>query len=106
MSKDRAKSQEDWEEEPGESSYEDEYEEHPRRRRRHRQDDDEYDRPRRRRGRWSCLLVGCLGGILLIVLLGVASVVMVANNVPLPGPVRGIGGIGGGGNSQTYTLQN
>ncbi len=103
MSKDRTKSQEDWEEEPGEDAYEDEYEEHPRRRRRHRQDDDEHDRPRRRRGRWSCLFIGCLGGILLIVLLGVASVVMVANNVPLPGPV---GGIGGGGNSQTYTLQN
>ena len=103
MSKDRAKSQEDWEEEPGEDSYEDEYEEHPRGRRRHRRDDDEHDRPRRRRGPWSCLFIGCLGAILLIVLVAVASVVMVANNVPLPGPVRGIGG---GGNSQTYTLQN
>lgn len=101
MSRDRHRAQEDWDEEQDDNSDEDdeEYEAHPRQHRRRRQD----EQPQRRRGSWPCLLKGCVGGILIVVLLTVVFVI--AGNGSNPVPVPG-GSIGGVSNSSTYIQQS
>ena len=105
MSRDRHRAQEDWDEEQDDDSDEDdeEYEPHPRQHRGRRQDEEEDEQAQRRRGSWPCLLKGCVGGILIVVLLTVAIVFVIAGNgsIPVPG-----GSIGGVSNSSTYMQQS
>lgn len=100
MSRDSNRSQEYWDEE-----YEEEDEPRPRQRRRLRRDDEEeeYDQPQRRRSGWSYLLIGCFGGILILVLLAVVGVFGVPGNVPVPVPG---GGAGSTSNSSARTQQD
>ncbi len=78
----------------------------PRRRRRYR-DEEEEDEPRRGRGSWSCLLLGCVGGVLIVVLLVIAGAFVVAGNGSLPVslPVPG-GSSGTGGNAAVHMQQS
>ena len=108
MSRNRHRGQEDWDEEQNDDSDEDQYENEarPRQRTRRRQDEEEdYDQPQRQRGSWPCLLIGCAGGILIVVLLAVAGVFVVAGNGSIPVPVPG-GGIGGVSNASTFMQQS
>jgi len=107
MSRDRHRAQEDWDEEQDDDSDEDdeEYEPHPRQHRGRRQDEEEDGQAQRRRGSWPCLLKGCVGGILIVVLLTAAIVFVIAGNGSNPVPVPG-GSIGGVSNSSTYMQQS
>ena len=108
MSRDRHRAQEDRDEEQDDDSDEDdeEYEPRPRQHRRRRQDEEEEDeQPQRRWGRWPCLLKGCVGGFLIVVLLAIAVVFVIASNSSNPVPVPG-GSIGGVSNSSTYVQQS
>jgi hypothetical protein len=104
MSRDRYRAEEDWEdEEDGDDDYveEKEYSKLQRQRTRgqHRTG---------RRGGWSCLFIGCLGGIVLTILL-IAAVIFVASGtgstqishllpaLPVPG-----GSVGGSSSTSTY----
>jgi hypothetical protein len=105
MSRDRHRAQEDWDEEQDDDSDEDdeEYEPHPRQHRRRRQDEEEDGQPQRRRGSWPCLLKGCVGGILIIVLLAIVFVIVVNGSIPVPVPGGSIGRVS---NSSTYMQQS
>ncbi len=110
MSRNRHKEQEDWDEEQDDDSDEDEdqyeNEARPRQRRRRRQDEEEeYDRPQRRRGSWPCLLIGCVGGLLIVVLLATVVIFVVAGNGSIPVPIPG-GGIGGVSNTSIHMQQS
>src|SRR5262245_32883798 len=109
MSRDGHRVHEDWDEEQDGDSDEDEagyeYEARSRQRRRRRQDEEEHGRPQRRRGGWPCLLIGCVGGILIVVLFVIAGVFVVAGNGSIPVPVPG-GGIGGVSNTSTFVQKS
>jgi len=106
---------EDWDEEDAdfeeENEVEDEVDRSSRvyrgRRGRRRDDDEEEEEPQRRRGSWSCLLIGCAGGVLIVVLLAIAGVFVVAGNgsLPVPLPVPGVG-VGGSSKSSLFMQQS
>ena len=100
MSRDSNRRQEYWDEESDDDADE------PRlrrpARRRQQDEEEEYDQPQRRRSGVSCLLIGCVGGVLLLVLLAVVGVFVAGGNVPLP--TSGVVGVGS--SSSAYMQPN
>jgi len=94
MNKESNKSQEYWEE-PRDNDDNHETDSH---RKRHWRGDDgevEFHEHPKRRNPWTCLLAGCAGAVLTIIIIGVAGTFLLARSLPS-------GGFGSSGNS-TYT---
>jgi len=94
MSRESDEAQEYWEE-----PSDDDYELHPRKRRRRYDEEAEFHPRRRRRARWPFLLMGCAGGIVIVVIAAAIGILTLSSNLPT-------GGLGNVGNAQTFTRKN
>src|SRR5215467_15640766 len=94
MSRDSNRTQE-YQEEPSDDGYE----LHPRKRRRRYDEEEEFHPLRRRRARWPFLLMGCAGGIVIVIIAAAIGIFTLSNSLPT-------GGLGSVGSSQMYSSTN